>query len=75
MKKIFQFIFLNKSLIYKSILYLSTAFLLIYLFPKEAKFKYEFNKGTTWSNDALYAPFDFPIIKSEFSKLLILKIG
>jgi len=65
MKKIFQFIFLNKSLIYKSILYLSTAFLLIYLFPKEAKFKYEFNKGTTWSNDALYAPFDFPIIKSE----------
>ena len=40
------------------------SFLIVYLFPKGAKFKYEFQKGKPWQYATLYAPFDFSIIKS-----------
>jgi len=35
------------------------------LFPKEGKFKYEFQKGKPWMHEVLIAPFNFPIYKSE----------
>ena len=37
----------------------------MYLFPKGGAFKYNFEKGKVWQNDNLYAPFDFPIQKTE----------
>ena len=40
------------------------SFLIVYLFPKGAKFKYEFQKGKPWQYATLYAPFDFSILKS-----------
>tara|TARA_B110000003_G_scaffold65868_1_gene66696 strand:+ start:160 stop:2181 length:2022 start_codon:yes stop_codon:yes gene_type:complete len=37
----------------------------LYLFPRQAKFKYEFTKGKPWLHETIIAPFDFSILKSE----------
>jgi len=37
--------------------------ILVWIFPQEGKFKYEFSKGKPWLHEDLYAPFDFPIYK------------
>ena len=39
--------------------------LILYLFPRQAKFKYEFTKGKPWLHETIIAPFDFSILKSE----------
>lgn len=54
----------NHSLLYKVLLFISTTFLIVYLFPKSGKFKYNFDKGRPWQSENLYAPFDFAIRKS-----------
>jgi putative nucleotidyltransferase with HDIG domain len=47
-----------------SMLLASIAFV-VYLYPREAKFKYEFQKGKPWLYEDLVARFDFPILKTE----------
>jgi cyclic-di-AMP phosphodiesterase PgpH len=47
----------------KILLFLITLVLLLALFPREGKFKYEFQKGRPWQHDDLIAPFDFAILK------------
>ena len=32
--------------------------------PRTAKFGYDYKKGSTWSYETLFAPFDFPILKT-----------
>lgn len=39
--------------------------LIVYLFPRQVSFKYEFTQGRPWLDDDLIAPFDFAIQKSE----------
>ena len=39
--------------------------MIVYLFPKGAKFKYEFQKGKPWQYSTLYSPFDFSVLKSS----------
>ena len=46
-------------------LFLITALLIIYLLPREGKFRYEFQRGRPWMHETLIAPFSFPIYKSE----------
>jgi len=55
----------NHSLIYKGLLFICTTFLIVYLFPKTGKFKYNFEKGKPWQSENLYAPFNFAIKKSN----------
>jgi cyclic-di-AMP phosphodiesterase PgpH len=55
----------NHSLIYKGLLFICTTFLIVYLFPKSGKFKYNFEKGKPWQSENLYAPFNFAVQKSE----------
>ncbi|WP_308992099.1 HDIG domain-containing metalloprotein [Mariniflexile litorale] len=55
----------NHSLIYKGLLFICTTFLIVYLFPKSGKFKYNFEKGKPWQSENLYAPFNFAIKKSD----------
>ena len=55
----------NHSLIYKGLLFVCTTFLIVYLFPKSGKFKYNFEKGKPWQSENLYAPFDFAIKKTD----------
>ena len=55
----------NHSLIYKGLLFIFTTFLIVYLFPKTGKFKYNFERGKPWQSENLYAPFNFAIKKSN----------
>lgn len=65
MRKELDNIYKNQSLIYKTFLTLLTTVLVVYLFPKGGKFKYDFQKGKVWQEETLYAPFDFAIHKTE----------
>ena len=54
-----------------------TAFIIAFFFPREGKFRYQFNEGKPWRYDLLTAPSDFPIYKEasavEAAKDTILK--
>jgi len=65
MKDFINRLYRNHSLIYKGLLLVCTTFLIVYLFPKSGKFKYNFEKGKPWQSENLYAPFDFAIKKTE----------
>ena len=43
---------------------LATA-IIFWLMPREGKFRYEYSMSKPWQHETLYAPFDFPIYKSE----------
>jgi hypothetical protein len=64
MKDFINTLYRNHSLSYKVLLFLSTTFLIVYLFPKSGKFKYSFDQGKPWQSENLYAPFNFAIKKS-----------
>jgi len=64
MSNIVNKLYQNNTIIYKVILFLVTAIAIVYLFPKGAQFKYDFNKGKPWQYENLYAPFDFAIQKT-----------
>jgi putative nucleotidyltransferase with HDIG domain len=38
---------------------------IVFFLPREGRFKYEFQKGKPWLHENLFAPFDFPVHKSE----------
>jgi cyclic-di-AMP phosphodiesterase PgpH len=63
MKNIWLFISKNYPLIYKGVLFLISLVVLVSFFPKEAQFKYEYNRGRPWMHEDLIAPFDFAILK------------
>ena len=65
MTKILNKFYKNHSFLYKIFLFVSTTFLIVYLFPKSGNFKYSFDKGKPWQSENLYAPFDFAIQKSN----------
>ncbi len=65
MRKFLDKLYKNHSLIFKYFLYLVSISLIVFFFPREGKFKYEFQKGKPWQYENLYAPFDFSIKKSD----------
>ncbi|WP_038262490.1 HD family phosphohydrolase [Zhouia amylolytica] len=65
MKQFLSRIYKNQSNIYKVSLFLLVIALIVYLFPKGGKFKYDFQKGKIWQYETLYAPFDFAIYKTD----------
>jgi len=65
LKSFWKYIIAQQGLIYKSLLILTSSIFLLYLFPREGQFKYEFQKGRLWQYPNYYAPFDFSILKSE----------
>ncbi len=65
MKKFLDNLYKNQSLIYKGFLFILTTAMVVYLFPKGGKFKYDFHKGKLWQYETLYAPFDFAIHKTD----------
>ncbi|MBN2668180.1 MAG: HDIG domain-containing protein [Bacteroidales bacterium] len=59
---------LNKphSKLYKpTLIFVVAGLILLALFPKEAKFKFEFVKGKPWQHEQLIAPFSFAIQKTD----------
>lgn len=55
----------QQELILKLFLFIVSAVLIIFLLPKEGKFKYEFQKNKPWVHEDLFAPFDFAIYKTS----------
>jgi hypothetical protein len=66
LKKIISFVRHGHPTIYKFSLFIIGISLLVYIFPKQGKFQYEFQnlKGKPWYHEDLVAPFDFAIKKS-----------
>ncbi len=67
MKKAISFIRHSHPEIYKGILIIIAIAAIVSVFPKQGKFKYEFQnlKGKPWYHEDLIAPFDFAIKKSN----------
>ncbi|MCF7569150.1 HDIG domain-containing protein [Sabulilitoribacter arenilitoris] len=65
MKDLINKLYRNHSIIYKGLLFIGTIFLIVYLFPKSGKFKYNFEKGKPWQSENLYAPFNFAVKKTD----------
>lgn len=79
MKQLLQLFFNHQSNLYKGFLYIISCFVIINILPIDRQFAYEFSKGSNWEYDTLYAPFDFPIIKTaeeiEAEKIELKKAG
>ncbi len=65
MKRFIEYLKKNYKYIFRAFLFILTTALIVYVFPREGKFRYEFQKGRPWMHENLFAPFDFPIYKSE----------
>lgn len=65
MKRFFKFLKDNQSYIKIGFLFVVTTGAIVYLFPADRRFKYEFDKGSPWLHEDYVAKFDFPIYKSE----------
>ena len=53
------------NLIVKLLIFSLSVGLIVYVLPKEGRFRYEFGLGKTWLHNDLLAPFDFAIQKSK----------
>jgi putative nucleotidyltransferase with HDIG domain len=65
MKKFLVFLSNKHEGIFKFLMVASCIFIIVLALPKEAKFKFEFQKGKPWLHETLLAPFDFAINKSK----------
>ena len=65
MKNILLSIIDRNESIFRIFLFFLTLIIILYLFPRQAKFKYEFTKGKPWLHESIIAPFDFSVLKSE----------
>ena len=65
MNKFINRVYKNNTMVYKVLLFLISVVSIVYLFPKGGQFKYDFNRGTPWQYDNLYATFDFSIQKTS----------
>ncbi len=65
MKKLLSYLRNNYAVITQVLLFVLSIVILVLIFPKEGKFKYEFDKGKPWMHENLIAPFDFAILKSS----------
>jgi len=63
MKRLFNFFREQYDGFFKLFIFIVAIVVIVFIFPKEAKFKYEFQKGKPWGHSDLIATFDFPIYK------------
>ncbi|RMB59530.1 HDIG domain-containing protein [Dokdonia sinensis] len=67
MKNYLKSFYKHQDLLYKLLLVVASAVLIVYTLPKSGKFQYDIQKGFPWSYNNLYADDDFAILKSESS--------
>ncbi|MGB1448313.1 MAG: HD family phosphohydrolase [Flavobacteriaceae bacterium] len=65
MNQLLRLFYNNQANIYKGLLFVLSTLFLVYLFPVQNQFAYDFSKGGSWNYETLYSPFDFAIIKSK----------
>lgn len=54
-----------KDLLYKVLIFIGTVGIIVYFFPREGKFNYQYDINKPWKYGYLNASFDFPIYKDE----------
>ncbi len=59
-----KFLLFIRTHTYIILLYIVSIIIVCFLFPREGKFPYEFQKGKVWGHEDLFAPFDVPILKT-----------
>ncbi|MBE9467353.1 MAG: HDIG domain-containing protein [Bacteroidetes bacterium] len=64
MTKFFNTLKRYYNLTFKTLLFLITVVIILFLFPSQGKFRFEFQKGSPWKHQNLIAPFNFAIQKS-----------
>jgi putative nucleotidyltransferase with HDIG domain len=66
MNRLFTFVRDRHALLYKAFLFVVSLGLIIYLYPREFRFRYELNDivGKPWTHDNLIAPFGFAVQKT-----------
>ena len=65
MKHVIPYIKDNLQTVYTILIFIFSAIILIYIYPKGGKFQYEYKQGRPWMHENLIAPFDFPVYKTE----------
>ncbi len=65
MKKILFFFRYRYTIIYKILLFVAAMLLMVYFFPKTARFSHEYNQGYPWTYQSLKAPFNFAVLKTD----------
>ncbi|MBK9359189.1 MAG: hypothetical protein IPN08_17725 [Bacteroidales bacterium] len=65
MNRSFRWLRDHHDILGKIFLFSLIIWLLIMIFPREGKFRYEYQKGKPWQHDDLISPSDFAILKPE----------
>lgn len=65
MKKLLLYLQNHQTRFAGLVLFAISIALVVYIYPREVKFKYEFQKGKPWLYENLVAPFDFPVLKTN----------
>lgn len=65
MENKFSSIVKYSGFIFRAIIFVIALVVIVYFFPKEGKFRYEFQQGKPWLHENMYAPFNFPIYKTD----------
>ncbi len=50
--------------IQKVLLFVVASIIVVYIFPRQGKFRYEYSQGKPWKHTTFIAPYDFPIYKT-----------
>lgn len=64
MKSILKWFETHNQFFYRSAIFLVTVGIIAFLFPREGRFPYEYQKSKPWMHPDLFAPFDFPVLKT-----------
>jgi len=65
MKQIYTFLKANFKRIVIVLLFLISSAIILYFFPREGKFPYEYLKGSPWMHKDLISNYDFPLLKTD----------
>ncbi|MAW21524.1 MAG: phosphohydrolase [Flavobacteriales bacterium] len=65
MKKVLSKIRNNHERIFRFFLFVATLVIILFSYPRQVKFKYEFTKGKPWMHESIISPFDFSVLKSD----------
>jgi hypothetical protein len=65
MRKIILFLDKHSQLVFRIFFYFVSVGVILWIYPREGNFPYEFQRGKVWLHNDLFSTFDFPIQKSE----------
>ncbi|MBN1157852.1 MAG: HDIG domain-containing protein [Bacteroidales bacterium] len=65
MSRILKFIRNNRRDLFIFLIFFVVSLVVVYILPREGRFRYEYQKGSIWKHDPLLAPFSFPVYRAQ----------